>query len=331
MQPGRINLVGGFIILNSALRLQAQAPEDSIAAAPLEELATTASVEAAAPPPTVEVPVTREAVALPPTPQVATLNPEAGVRPVGDIRGRAFDDVTGWEGGPRWFVSGTVDLGFLYFRPRFSAGYGIPFRYWLGIDANPEFRGEGVGAWFGLRAFHPRVNLRVGGRYMYTFRRSFLTPANAFDHLDIENRSGSASRYLSLEAELTWSLDVGPGRWVGELAGTAVTLVEGGAFVFEERIRVVADPPWIWRAQSGYQVVFGPRDAVQVAVVGEFVGVPKRDSLLVFRAGIRGTIQLFDDLQLRFRFIPPIASRDSLGAVGGDSYQLGVRYRFASR
>lgn len=147
----------------------------------------------------------------------------------------------------------------------------------------------------------------------------------------IEDRSQLASRYLSLESELTWGIDAGPGRWVGELAGTAILLVEDGNYVFEERIRVVANPPWVWRVQSGYQIVFGPLDAVQISFVGEFVGVPKRDDMLVFRAGVHGSVRLFPDLQLRFRFLPPIASRDNLGAVGGDSYQVGIRYRFTTR
>jgi len=39
----------------------------------------------------------------------------------------------------RWFVSSEIDTGFLYVRPRFSAGYGRPHDLWVGVDTNPIF------------------------------------------------------------------------------------------------------------------------------------------------------------------------------------------------
>src|SRR5688572_23826812 len=39
----------------------------------------------------------------------------------------------------RWFGSAELDTGFLYLRPRFSAGYGRPHDTWIGIDTNPIF------------------------------------------------------------------------------------------------------------------------------------------------------------------------------------------------
>ena len=239
--------------------------------------------------------------------------------------------LSGWWGGrERWFMSGAIDVGWLYFRPRFSAGYGRPHALWAGFDVNPIFGGSGVGGYAGLRGFHPNIDLRVGGRYFFAFRRSFLEPASSYDHLDVQIRDGPPSRYLSVEAELTWNIPVGFGSIIGEAAGTAILLAPDGFYVFEETLRVVANPPWVWRGRVGYQIRFGPDDAIGFALVGELVGVPERDDALIFRAGGTGGVRLFRDLSIRFRFIPPILSPDRLGAVGGDSYQIGIRYLFAT-
>ena len=240
------------------------------------------------------------------------------------------DEGKWWALPPRWFMAGAIDVGWLYFRPRFSAGYGMPHQFWVGMDANPVFGGSGVGGYAGLRAFHPNIDLRVGGRYFFAFRRSFLAPADSYDHLTVQIRDGPPSRYLSLEAELTWNVPLFFGALIGEVAGTAILLTEDDFYVFEETIRVVANPPWVWRGRMGYQIRFGPDDAVALAVVGELVGVPGRDDALIFRAGGVGSVRLFRDLSIRFRLIPAILSPDKLGAEGGDAYQIGIRYLFAT-
>ena len=244
--------------------------------------------------------------------------------------GSRYADRGYWRrGAPRWFLAGAIDLGAIYFRPRFSAGWGKPHSSWLGLDANPIFTGEGVGCYAGLRAALPFVDLRVGGRYFFTFRRSFLEPREQYDHLQIESRVGPPSRYLSWEAELTTSLPLGPGRVLGELAGTLVTLVDDGFYVFEETIRVVLEPPWVWRVRAGYELSLGPEGIGRLALIGEVVGLPGRDAYVV-RGGIEGGLLLWDDFEIRGRVVPPLVSEDSLGAGGGDSFQLGFRYRFAS-
>ncbi len=240
------------------------------------------------------------------------------------------DEPAWWDLPARFFTGGAVDVGWLYFRPRFSAGYGKPHELWLGIDVNPIFGGSGVGTYGGIRAFHPNIDLRVGARYFFAFRRSFLDPAEEFDHITVQSRAGPPSRYLSLEAELTYAIPVGFGAIIGELAGTAILLVPDDLWVFEETIRIVAVPPWVWRVKAGYAIRFGPDDAITFALVAELVGIPNRDGALIFRAGGQGSVRVFRDLSIRFRFIPPLLSPDNLGAGGGDSFQLGLRYIFAT-
>ena len=233
------------------------------------------------------------------------------------------------RGPPRWFLAGAIDLGAIYFRPRFSAGWGKPHASWVGLDANPIFSGEGLGHYAGLRLALPWVDLRVGGRYFFTLRRSFLESRESYDHLQIQSRVGPPSRYLSWEAELTTSVPVGPGSVMAELAGTMVTLVDDGFYVFEETIRVVVDPPWVWRARVGYGLSLGPGGVGRLTFLAEAVGIPGRDALVV-RGGLEASLLVWDDFEIRGRVIPPLVSEDSLGATGGDSFQLGFRYRFAS-
>src|SRR5436190_10279915 len=63
---------------------------------------------------------------------------------------------------PRQFVATTVDVGFVYLRPRLSLGYGRPFTEWIGVDANPIASQNGLGVYGGLRLEIPHLDLRFG-------------------------------------------------------------------------------------------------------------------------------------------------------------------------
>jgi hypothetical protein len=60
----------------------------------------------------------------------------------------------------RGFAATTVDLGFVYLRPRLSLGYGRPFTQWIGVDANPIASQAGLGAYGGLRIEVPHLDFR---------------------------------------------------------------------------------------------------------------------------------------------------------------------------
>ena len=229
----------------------------------------------------------------------------------------------------RWFLSTSIDVGFLYFRPRVSTGYGLPFSTWLGLDANPIISAEGAGGWLGVRAALPNINLRFGGRYFHSFRRSRLDPQETYTISDIERRSHPDSSYFSLEAELTGTFPAGPGVVLVELAATSVLGVPTGFFVFEETIRVVVDPPYVWRARVGYSLPFGQDGLFRVGGVVEVVGIPNR-GVHILRGGLTVRVPLFRNLEARGTFIPVWASPDTLGLSGGDSFLVGIRYRWAT-
>jgi hypothetical protein len=235
-----------------------------------------------------------------------------------------------WSQQPaRWFVSSEIDTGFLYVRPRVSAGYGRPHALWIGIDTNPIFSGEGVAGYAGLRFDLPFVNLRLGGRYWYTFRRSFLVPESSYSVEDIELRFGPRSRFLTWEGELTTTVPLGIGSLLFEGALSFVTGVPDGFYVYEETLRVVVDPPWVWRTRFGYTVAIDPDRTIVLGPVIELVGIPRRYEV-VYRAGALARVFLSPSLEARGTFVPAVITPDPLGARGGDAFLLGIRYRWAT-
>jgi hypothetical protein len=230
---------------------------------------------------------------------------------------------------PRWFGAAAFDAGFIYLRPRLSAGYGRPHSHWVGLDINPIFSGEGLAGYLGVRLDTPVFNIRVGGRYWYTFKRSFLRPEESYSVEDIELRQGPKSQFLTWETEVTLNLPIGPGYVLVEAAGSFVTGVPDGYFVYEETLRVVVDPPWVYRARLGYTLALDRAAAVVVGPIVELVGVPDRDAH-VWRAGGLVRVSIASDLEARGTFVPAIVTPDPLGAHGGDTFLLGVRYRWAT-
>ncbi|MCB9789224.1 MAG: hypothetical protein H6744_21320 [Deltaproteobacteria bacterium] len=241
----------------------------------------------------------------------------------GDPRGH-------WEAGRvRPFVSSNIDVGLLYLRPRFSFGYGRPFWLWAGVEVNPILSLEQVGAYGGLRLASSYVDLRVGARYAYAIGHSFLARLDHYEREDVESRAGPHSTYVSLETELSASIPAGPGAILSETALTLITGVDPGYNVFEETIRVVADPPFVWRQRLGYALRVRKKGALSIGVVAEVVGNPARD-LFVVRGGVLVRMQLFYNLSLRGTFVPVLWSPDSLGAIGSDTFQIGIRWLWAS-
>lgn len=235
-----------------------------------------------------------------------------------------------WSRQPeRWFGSLEFDAGFLYVRPRLAFGYGQPHATWAGVELNPIVTDEGVAAYAGVRFALPGGHLRVGGRYWSTFRRSFLLPQSAYTVEDIELRDGPKSRFLTWESELSFNVPLGPGGLLLELAASAVTGVAAGYFVYEETLRAVVDPPWVWRARTGYMWSVDRDGSLQLGPVLELLGVPRRGTL-VFRAGGLVRVTLSADLEARGTFVPAALSPDDLGARGGDAFLLGIRYRWAT-
>lgn len=260
------------------------------------------------------------APALPPTPAM----PTTGLESLG------HQHQTFWQDTPtRPFIAARVDLGYVYLRPLLSAGYGRPFWRWVGVEASPIASGIGFASYGGLRAALPRLELRAGARHFLPFRRSFLYPQESYTQLDSEERIGPKSRYASLEAEATTNVRIGPGDVI--VLGTVHHLlgVNDGYYVFDETMRVVAKPPWVWRARVGYALPLTQDRLFRIAPVAEVIGIPGRDAF-VGRGGIVASATFSDFLDVVATFVPVIFSPDKLGLAGADFAQIGLRYRWAS-
>ena len=234
------------------------------------------------------------------------------------------------EGRVRGFAATTLDVGWVYLRPRLSLGYGRPFATWVGIDLNPIVSGAGFGAYGGLRLALPRLDIRVGPRYFSSFNRQFLDPRASYNVRDLDSTAGLPARLITFEAELEASLPAGPGDVIGLGSLSYVTNVPDGQLAFEETLRVIVAPQLVWRARGGYVFRFGTSRQHSVGLVAEFIEVSKRDDGQTIRVGPIVRIVLSRRVEVRGSFVPTIISPDRLGLVGGDFTELGFRYRWAT-
>ncbi len=233
------------------------------------------------------------------------------------------------EGAPRLFFATSTDLGYLYARPRAIVGYGRPFWTWLGFEANPQVSQRFLGAYAGLRGELPFFDLRLGTRYAFSFQQAYLRPRAEYGRLQLESRELPRSTYYDLEAELTGAVPLGPGSLL--LLGTANQIrgVPKDVYVFDQVLRVIVAPPWVYRGRLGYGIRVGPTGRIGVGLVGEVLHVPARQAS-TFRAGFIATATLSNHLEVIGSFIPPLVGPDTLGIAQGDFAQLGIRYRWAT-
>lgn len=254
-----------------------------------------------------------------------------------DLTTKSSDDLVdpnasrSWaEGKPRIFAATTIDAGYLYMRPRGMVGWGKPFANWIGFEANPIFAFAGLGGYGGARVAYRFFDLRVGVRHFGAFQHAFLEPQRSFNRLELDRLDYPKSRYTTFESELNLAFPFGPGDILGTGSVSYVAGVRENSYVFEETLRVIVDPPLVWRARGGYVVRFGSHDQHSAGPVVDILAIPKRDDSITVRAGPVLRFQLSRHFDIRGSFVMTISSPDRLGLVGGDFTELGVRYRTAT-
>ena len=235
-----------------------------------------------------------------------------------------------WElGRPRAFFSSTLELGYAYLRPRFSLGYGLPYWRWIGLEAYPLVSLSSIGQYAGIGGSIPGLQFRTGARYTFPFSRYLLPPKSSFSRMDMELRDGPRADYLSLEAELSGTIAAPAGSLFAVLTGYRVMLVPDGYYLYEDNLRQIMQPPYIWRARLGYLAAFGRDGAIRLGPAGDLIGLPGRDEFVV-RAGLVASVAINAHLEAQASLVPVIVSPDSLGLAGADFGQLGVRFRWAT-
>lgn len=237
----------------------------------------------------------------------------------------------GWsQGDPRSFVALTIDVGYLYLRPRAAFGYGKPHSTWVGLEVNPIFALSGLGAYAGVKGQLPFIDLRVGARYFYALERSYLEPRESYDRLALAIEQTRRARYLTLESELNTSVPLGPGELAGLASISSIQGVPDDIYLYEETLKIIAKPPWVWRARLGYSILFPVRNVRgSIGAVVDVLGMPGRDTQLV-RAGLVFRVAVSSEIEVRGTFVPTIYSRDEIGIMGGDFTELGLRWRWAT-
>lgn len=231
---------------------------------------------------------------------------------------------------PRAFVATTLDVGFVYVRPRVSFGYGRPFTQWGGADINAIANTSGLGAYTGGRFEIPNLDFRFGPRIFRAFEHTYLPRQQSYSRIDLERVGGDLARVLTLEAELDLTLNVGPGQLLLRASGSYLALVPKDKNVYEETLHVIVEPPWVWRARLAYTYTFGLRHQHSIGPAVDVLNVPRRDDFFTLRVGPILRMQLSRRVDVRGSFVFTVLSRDSIGLRGGDFTELGVRYRWAS-
>lgn len=236
-----------------------------------------------------------------------------------------------WGAAPaRFFLATTADVGFVYLRPRASVGYGRPFTSWVGLDVNPVASGAGLGAYGGLRLEIPFIDFRVGVRWFGAFNRTYLDPHDHYDRIQLETENDRPSRVVTYETEADTSIPVGPGNLIGRGSLSYMSGVPAGKYVFEETLRIIANPPWVWRIRGGYVFRLGDYQQHSIGVVVDALDVPNRDDSKTIRVGPVLRWVLSRRVEVRGSFVLTVYSPDRIGLVGSDFTELGVRYRWAT-
>jgi hypothetical protein len=233
------------------------------------------------------------------------------------------------EAHTRAFVAARIDVGYLYLKPQLSLGYGRPFSNWIGVDLAPIASSAEVAGYGGLRAQVGPVELRVGGRYNFPFDHNYLQQQASFSRLDLDSTVGGRSKYTALESELKAAIGVGPGSILAIASVFYVVGVPAGFDIYEETLHTIMQPPVVAWGRTGYDFHFGTQNQHGIAVVGDVLYSPDRDTATV-RAGLLLHIAFSHHFEIRGSFVPTVWSRDGIGLPGDDFTELGVRYRWAS-
>jgi hypothetical protein len=236
-----------------------------------------------------------------------------------------------WEAArKRMFVAATIELGLAYVRTQLATGYGRPHYAWTGIELQTGVSAGSFGEYLGLRGALPWGYLRGGIRYQAAFERSILPIKDHYTRQDLDTPIGDPWQYFIFEAETSATAKLPFGNLTAVLGGYYFTLVpERDAAIFEESLKVVATQPWLWRARGSYSLAFGRDDGGRLGLAGEVVGMPNRGEF-VLRAGPYASVAVTRHLEVVGMLLPVLYSPDSLGLMGADFGQLGIRLRYAT-
>lgn len=236
-----------------------------------------------------------------------------------------------WQGsGPtRLFMASNIDAGAVYLRPAALFGYGKPHYQYIAAEVGSGIALASVRGFAGIRALIPGVSLRVGARFEHPVSQTYLPRQDAYAREDLDQPDQGRGIYVAGEAELVTSIPVPSGSIIGVVTGMYVSNVPDDVYVFEQSMRVVLDPPWLWRMRLGYLYHLGWQGTMKLGFAGEVIHMVQRQAFAV-RAGPALSVALTHHLEALAAVMIVAHSPDALGLAGADLGQIGLRYRWAT-
>ena len=238
-----------------------------------------------------------------------------------------------WASESRPFVAAVAEVGIIYLRPTLAIGYGQPHRSWIGLETTADISQHGGAEYVGIHGTIPHFDARAGLRYEYPANQYFLSPRRTYSREAVEQDVHGRSRYLEAEAELAGWVPFPGGRLFAMAGAYYVFGTPDDLYVFEEALKVVIEPPFLWRARLGYLASLGwdedRPEGIRLGVAGEVIHGLGRGTVVV-RAGPVLAVELNCHLDAVAAAMLVVAGPDNLGLLGADFGQLGLRYRWAT-
>jgi len=235
-----------------------------------------------------------------------------------------------WSSGQqRWFAAAVFDTAGLSGKVDFQVGYGKPHYQWLGLDVETQVSLSGLGAFGGLRAATPFGSLRMGPRFFTALGQHLVERADVVTRPMLDVFEGPRSRYLSLEAEATFSVPLPLGSFGALVSASGIFGVDEDYLLFEHSLRVVIDPPFVARMRLNYLAPVGAYKTFRLGGMIEGIYNPGREYINI-RTGPAVAVSLTHHLEALGAVAFSVYNPDEIGLAGADLGQIGLRYRWAS-
>lgn len=233
-------------------------------------------------------------------------------------------------GAPRWFVSQRTEVGAPYAKPYFSAGYGLPFWIWTGVDVNAILTTSVFEVYAGARIIStPVFDVAFGYRDNWSFDKPFLDPKSSYTYDDVYKQGGKLARYQALEGEAVAVLPLPYSALAADFVMVDLLDKPAGKYLYEESYRLITKDPLFFVLRGVALARILHEQSFKVGVLTEWGFSTGRGSD-VFRVGPIMMLQITDHLSLNAGFTLKVASPDHLGLTLGAYGVAGLRYTWAT-
>lgn len=232
-------------------------------------------------------------------------------------------------GEPRWFISTKSDLGTIYAKPYFSAGYGLPHWIWAGVDVNAIITTSVAEVFAGARLSAPVFDISFGIRDDWSFDKPFLMPRTTYFRADVVDAPGKRAKYWALEGEVVAVLPLPHAALVGDFVLVDVLHMPNDMYLYEESYRLITKTPFFYVMRTAAVARFLHENALKLGLLAEY-GFHTGRERGVWRLGPVLSLQLTDHLALNLAATLKVSSPDHLGLTLGTYGIAGLRYQWAT-